>query len=286
MNYRLLAIDLDGTLFDSHGKVPQANIDALRRAGDAGVLVTLCTGRGLTEAKSAIDALGHRGLLVLANGALIADAESGKTLERATIEPHLVVEVIDKLAEGDDAVLVLFDPAKVEHDYLVVRPERLTDNTKWWFDYCGATYRGVERATEDDVHHAVRVGIVGPASHMPPVQRRIEDAFGGELFVQHFMAVDATEPNGEPTHVFEVFAAGVNKWSALQWLAECHDIRPQQIAAIGDYVNDLEMISGAGCGVAMANATPDVAAIADRTTATNDEAGVARAVEMMLSGAW
>lgn len=286
MKYRLLALDLDGTVFDSNGRVPAANAAAIQRAVDAGVLVSLCTGRGLTESRPALEALHFTGPLVLANGALIADAETGKTLERSVIEPRLALEVVEILADSDDAVLVLMDPARVEHDYLVVKPERLTENTRWWFDYCKARYATVDTATERDLHDAVRVGIVGPADKMPAAKRRIERAFGDRLFVQHFMAIEATEPKAMPIHIFEVFAAGVNKWSALAWLAECHDITPAQVAAIGDNVNDVEMLAGAGCGVAMANAVPQAMAVSDRVTGGHDEAGVAHAIDQLLSEAW
>lgn len=286
MKYRLLALDLDGTVFDSHGKVPAANIEAIHRMQDAGVLVALCTGRGLTESKPAIEALGFTGPLVLANGALVADAETGATLERAIIEPHVAMQVVDLLADSDDAVLALLDPAQAEHDYLVIKPERLTANTLWWFDYCSATYRGVDRPTEHDLRDAVRVGFVGSPQQMPGTRQRIVDVFGDRLFIQHFLAIDGTDEHPEPIHLFEVFAAGVNKWSALNWLAECYDIEPGEIAAIGDNINDVEMLAGAGCGVAMGNAVPEALAVSNRVTATHDEAGVAQAIERLMAEHW
>ncbi len=286
MKYQLLALDLDGTLFDSSGRMPEANVRAVQRAQGAGMLVALCTGRGLKEARSAVVALAHNTPLVLANGALISDPTTGRTLHRATIEPHISLAIIDELMTGDDAVLVLLDPAVSEHDYLVVRPQRLTANTRWWFDHVGASYQGVEAVTEDDLHHALRVGIVGPASHMPPVRRRLVDRFGESLFVQHFTAVAESEANPEPTHVLEVFAAGVHKWSGLQWLAREHGIPETAVAAIGDHINDVTMLRHAACGIAMANAVPEVLAVARQQTASNDDLGVAEAIDHLLAGDW
>ncbi len=286
MKYRLLALDLDGTLFDSSGQLPEGNRLAVRRAQDAGMTVALCTGRGLKESHRAIQGLAHAGPLVLANGALISDPATGRTLHRATLEPHMSLAVTDQLMTGDDAVLILLDPEVSDDDYLVVRPERLTANTRWWFDHVGATYRGTDRITEEDLHHAVRVGIVGPASHMPRVERGLVDRFGDSLFVQHFMAVAEDKADGEPVHVLEVFATGVNKWSGLAWLAEAHGIDPGQIAAIGDHINDVDMLANAGCGIAMANAVPQALAVAARRTASNDELGVAKAIDSLLDGSW
>jgi len=202
------------------------------------------------------------------------------------MEPHLSMPVIDALADGDDAVLVLLDPEVVDHDYLVIRPERLTDNTKWWFDYVGATYQGVDNVSEQDLHHAVRVGIVGPASHMPAVERELVERFGQTLFVQHFMAVAEDAASGEPVHVLEVFNRGVNKWAAINWLGEAHGFSGEQVVAIGDHINDVEMIAAAGCGIAMGNAVPQVREVANYQTADNDRDGVAKAIKRILSGEW
>lgn len=286
MRYRLLGIDLDGTLFDSAGRLPRENVAAIRRAERAGMVVALCTGRGWKESRSAVEALDHRGPLVLANGALISEAETGRTLHRAVIEPHLSRSVVDHLAAMNEAVLILLDPAECEHDYLVVQPEKLTANTRWWFDYVGATWREVGRATEEDLHHALRVGIVGPESRMPAVRGSVARVFGERVFVQHFMAVAGGPADGEAVHVLEVFAPGVNKWAALRMVAEGHGIEASAVAAVGDHINDVAMIRGAGCGIAMANAVEQVMAVADRRTASNDEAGVAAAIDRLLGGAW
>lgn len=286
LKYRLLALDLDGTLLDSAGAVPSANIQAIGRAADAGLVTVLCTGRGLKESQSVIDQLNHNSPLVLANGALVIDPIQRRTLHRAALEPRVALSVIEHLEAGDDAILILLDPCEVQEDYLILRPGRMTDNTRWWFDRVGATYRGVEHIEEHDLHHALRVGIVGPASHMPGVQAGLVEQFGNGIFVQHFMAVDRDGPRDEPVHILEVFSDGVSKWSALQWLAQARGIEPGQIVAIGDQINDLEMIRNAGLGIAMANAVPPVLDIAGRVTASNDQAGVAGAIDQLLAGWW
>lgn len=286
LKYRLLAVDLDGTLLDDQGRVPLANVQAMHAANAAGLLTVLCTGRGLKEAQGVIDELSQDNPLILANGALITDPASGRTMHRATLEPHVALRVVEHLEAGDDAILVLLDPDQVPDDYIVIRPDRMTENTRWWFDLVGATYRGVDRVTEEDLHHALRVGIVGPASHMPPVQASLKQRFGQGIFVQHFMAADKANSRGEPVHILEVFTDGVSKWSALGWLAEAGGIGPGQIAAIGDQINDIEMIRHAGLGIAMANAVESIKALAVRTTKANGQAGVAWAIDRLLDGRW
>jgi len=282
----MLAIDLDGTLLDSRGQVPEANLRAVERARQAGVLVVLCTGRGLTESRGVMAALDHHGPIVLAGGAHVSDPLSGKTLYRAIIEPTLAAELIEHLDPSTHAVVALLDPEPWGHDYLVVGAENLTRNTRWWFEKIGARIRAVPRPTEQDLHHILRVGIVGPARLMPPVQQSVQSRFGPRVVVQHFTAVADSTTREELVDVLEVFGAGVSKWAGLTWLAGEHGIALHEVAAIGDQINDISMIERAACGVAMANAVPAVQRIARYQTASNDQAGVAQAIHHMLAGDW
>jgi HAD superfamily hydrolase (TIGR01484 family) len=284
MKYRMIALDLDGTLLDSSGTVTPLNREAVARAREAGVLVVLCTGRGLAESAAAIEALSHRGPVVLAGGALVADPTNGKTLHRAVIAPYLARELVNHFVEAGHAALILPDPDPQDFDYIVVNPGALTPNTRWWFKMIGAEIHYVEEASDPDLHHALRVGIVGPPGAMPAMQQSLERRFGTQIMVQHFVAVK--QDRGEDVHVLETFAAGVSKWSGLTWLASEHGIALDEVAAIGDHVNDIIMINNAACGVAMANAVDGVMAVADRVTGTNDASGVADAIDRMLSGEW
>lgn len=283
MKYRMLAIDLDGTLLDCRGGVSAANRAAVERARDAGLLVVLCTGRGLTESRPAIKALDHHGPIVLACGAVVADPTTGKTLHKAVIEPQLAGQIIEHLDPQVHNVIALLDPEVEGCDYLVVNESRMNSNTRWWFDMIGARLKCVACPSAQDLHHVLRVGIVAPPAVMVPVQASLEERFGSRIVVQHFMAVRMDENEVE---VLEVFAQGVNKWAGLCWLAEEHGIPHGQIAAIGDQINDVSMIRHAACGIAMGNAVPAVLDVAHRVTTTNDESGVAHAIEHLLDGRW
>lgn len=283
MKYRMLAIDLDGTMLDSMGMVSAENKAAVRRAHEAGVLVVLCTGRGLTESRPAINALDHHGPIVLACGAVVADPTTGKTLHRAVIEPQLAHQIIQALDPQTHNVIALLDPEVEGCDYLVVNEGRMNGNTRWWFDMIGARLKCVETPSVQDLHHVLRVGIVAPPAVMAPVQAMLEERFGSRIVVQHFMAVRMDENEVE---VLEVFAQGVNKWAGLQWLADEHGVPHDQIAAIGDQINDISMVRHAACGIAMGNAVPALLDVADRVTASNDESGVAQAIEHILDGRW
>jgi Cof subfamily protein (haloacid dehalogenase superfamily) len=284
MRYRMLAIDLDGTLLDSEGRVPDVNLAALEKAKAEGLLVVLCTGRGFREARRVIGTTAHEGPVVLAGGALVTDPTTGRTLHRAIIEPGLAAEVVEHLRRLDYAVLVVLDPEPMQCDYLIAGAHNLTENTRWWLHHIGARIQYREEPTAEEMHHALRVGIVAEPEEMPPVQAELVETFGDRVLVQHFAAVK--QRDGAELHVLEVFAAGVHKWSGLQWLAREHEVGLDEVAAIGDHINDLSMIEAAGCGIAMGNAVEPVRRAARHVTDSNDEGGVATAIDRILGGQW
>ena len=283
MKYRMIALDIDGTLLDGSGRLPQQNRKAINRAAEAGVQIVLCTGRGLAETRHVIDDLEHHEPVVLACGAHVACGATGKTLHRRPIDPALAHELVHHFDHDRYAVLISPDPEAVDHDYMVVAGHNMTDNTRWWFDNINARVRHVETPSQEDLDHALRIAIVGPPDPMPAIQDSILKRFPQRVEVQHFAAI---QQHNEVLHLLEVFAEGVNKWTALQWMAAARGIDDREIAAIGDQINDLQMIREAGCGVAMSNAADVVRAAADRTTDSNDAAGVARAIDRLLEGRW
>jgi Cof subfamily protein (haloacid dehalogenase superfamily) len=288
MKYRLLAIDLDGTLFDPSGAVTDTNRAAIRRAADAGVIVALCTGRGLCETLPTAQLLDHHGPMILAGGAIVVDPHpephKRRTLHRATVEPDLARELALRLHGHGHAVLILLDPIAENHDYLILDEPRLTDNTRWWFSQIHARIKLADQLYDEDLQHVIRVGVVGDAESMPDLENDICSVFGDRVYTQYFTAIQS--PGGQDINILEIFAAGVNKSQGVAWLAREHGIDPSEVAAIGDHINDEEMVREAACGVAMGNAVESVRQAADRITRTNAEDGVAHAIEMMLAGKW
>ena len=146
--------------------------------------------------------------------------------------------------------------------------------------------------TDDEHHeHTVRIGACGLASSVARVKNDLAPLCEGRAFIHHFSAVISDEhaasiPAGETVHVLEVFDAGANKWTAVDRLARECGVEASRIAAIGDEVNDESMIRHAGLGVAMGNAVPRVREAASRRTRTNDDDGVAHAIENILRGEW
>ena len=119
-----------------------------------------------------------------------------------------------------------------------------------------------------------------------PIAKCLRETVGDRCFLQHWSAVTQTEAVGSCTHLLEVFCANVNKWTMIEAHCARHQIDRQRVAAIGDGLNDIELVREAGLGIAMGNASPEVMAVADRVTTGHEVDGVAEAIDRILCGAW
>lgn len=295
LNYDLLAVDLDGTLLDSSGRVSDRNIRALTRARDAGLRVTVCTGRGLIECAHILEKIAQADPVVVAGGSILACPRTRTTMHRFALNEAMVRRAVDRLLGHRHPVMVLKDPAEAGYDYLMVQgAERhaLDPVTVWWFEQLKVRVRYAASIDEDEhPGHTVRVGVCGLSGAMRQIHGDMSAAFGEHATMHHFPAVIGPQhagrlPEGESLHILEVFAREASKWSAIRWLARRHGIAEARIAAIGDEINDVPMIKGAGLGVAMGNAVGAVRDAAQRRTLSNDDHGVAHAVERILDGEW
>lgn len=298
--YDLIAIDLDGTLLDARHRISADNLRAIERARQAGYLVTICTGRGWVECREYARQIRQSEPAIVAGGAIVTCSQTERTLHRFPIDHTLVADLSRCMIDHGHAVLVLKDPDATGsapgargHDYLVVSPrgeEGIDPVSRWWFRQMNVNIRVVPSLEHDDhPEHTVRVGICGPRSETSRAADEIRERFGGSVQFHHFGAVVPDAAPGDPggqVLIFEAFEKTVNKWTAIQWLARRHGLSESRVVAIGNDINDIAMLENAGLSVAVANAIPEALAAADRTTRSNEQAGVAHAIDQILAGEW
>lgn len=290
--YRLLALDLDGTLLDAASRLSPANRAAVGRAIDAGLEVVVCTGRGFAECRHVLDDLTMAGAAVVAGGAMTVQLPSGETLHRSAMPADLVRDVSRILnAATGHYVLLLKDRSATGVDYVLLGDGRVDAASEWWFNQVPVAVQRAERF-EDDPHpdETIRLGIVTTAREMKRLGARVVEEFGRRTFVHHFPVINS-DGNGRhladnAIHLMEIFNAETNKWSAISALAAQRGVAAEQIAAIGDEINDVAMIRHAGLGIAMGNAIDPIKQVADRITLDQAEDGVAHAIEQILARAW
>ena len=184
--YRLIAIDLDGTLLNHEGKVTQANKLAIRRALEAGFRVVFATGRNYYESRHVIDEIGHYDAAVFVGGASIVDTNGGETLHRQLIEPELARAVCLLLERYELPPMVLQDRELAGVDFLVGQvplPKVVSD----WHHRHDALVRQVRSWQEAGFAHTMRVGTLGPAMAVAAAEAALQAKFAERLFSYRVM---------------------------------------------------------------------------------------------------
>jgi hydroxymethylpyrimidine pyrophosphatase-like HAD family hydrolase len=203
------------------------------------------------------------------------------------LESDLVRDVALHLLEDGHKVLILKDSYATGFDYLTVGNGDLDPASEWWFAHLPVQVRHVNTLDEDEhPHDTVRAGAVGCHTKLGPLASQLRQALSGRCCLQHWSAVTATHSIGSPTHLLEVFTTDVNKWTMIERYCAANSFATERVAAIGDGLNDVELLRNAGLGVAMSNAGPEAMAAADRFTDDHENDGVAKAIERILDGRW
>jgi hypothetical protein len=274
--YRLLAIDIDGTLVNSRDELTPATRAALVRAGEAGLRVVLATGRRYSHALPLVEPLGIDVPLVTASGALVKDPLDHRTLYQARFEPQVLLDALALVDRcGYDPVLCA-DTFADGFDYYHASHEARTPELAYYLRMNpgrGRLWPELVKSPPPDVFGGF---VVGTLVQMQELETVLQREMPGKL---HTHVLHPPRYTGFFT---EISPAGVTKWSAIQQLARDWGIDESEICAVGDDVNDIPMIRAAGLGVAMGNALPAVKAAADRIAPGHDEDGLVAVVEWLL----
>ncbi len=283
MNPRMIVIDLDGTLLDPGGMVPEAHRSAISRARDNGLEVVVATGRNWSESRPALAAIEADGVMIGAGGAMLCDARSGGTLLRSALPSELVRSITDCLLRHGHLVHLLQDHSHEGRDYIMVGTKDPDPATTWWLEAHDVSVERIDEPGPRAFEHTVRVGTVGDEESLQAAVVELEESMGSEVMLQHWPAVVESRATGQPVHLLEVFNAGVDKWTMVEHLLQQRSITPAEVVAIGDGLNDVRMIGEAGHGIAMAQGDPRVHAVADHVVGCNSSGGVAEAIDLALS---
>ena len=275
--YKLLAVDLDGTLLDSTDRLPEENRAALHRAHEAGLIVCLTTGRCFSETRQVLQAIGlDLDVAVTVVGAIVSEVATGRTLHAEPIKPAALERVCRYLTERGLSFLLQHDGANCDVDYSVVRRRRWNASYDRWFEVLGCLGRVVEDWA--DLSEAVyRVTLIETPEFFKTFEPQAVKALPPELVNSNAIYVP---PYG--VHVLEFVDPQVNKWFGLERVCAARGIRAEEVVAIGDAINDLAMIREAGVSFAMDNADERIKRLATHVTSSNDQAGAAQAINQVL----
>ncbi|MAT81417.1 MAG: hypothetical protein CMJ29_07195 [Phycisphaerae bacterium] len=278
----LIVIDLDGTLLCPRGQVSESNRRALAEARGAGVRIMIATGRTHVECRQILEAIDYQGPMVVASGAALIDLPSESTLDRDLMDQDDVVVLSEIMRDHDCASLILKDRHAVGYDYLIVGSQHLHPVSNWWFDAHGIACRTADSAEEDShPEDTLRIACIGAPDLMGQAAERVSDRLGQSVSWRHWPAVGR---EGEVVHMLEVFGSGVDKWTMVERYAIDQGIPRERVAAIGDGLNDIQLLRECGFGIAVDNADDQVIEAADARTGCHSQDGVADAVDRLLRG--
>jgi Cof subfamily protein (haloacid dehalogenase superfamily) len=268
----LLAIDIDGTLLDSEGRVPAANLEALARASAAGIEIALATGRRYDFARPVFEALPGPLTLILSNGAIVK-LRDGTTVARHLLPREVARGVLARLPDHRDGTAVTFDRPREGQvvfeaiDWDHPRHGRFFEANR---PFVTAVSPLEACLTEDPV----QVMFSGGCAEM----RRVFDELRGDPGY----TATLTEYLHRDFSLVDIIRAGCSKGSALAEWAARRGLRREHVLAIGDNMNDLDMLEFAGTAVVMGNGCDELKARGWPVTATNDDCGLAQAVETFV----
>lgn len=272
---RLLAVDIDGTLLNSQFKISPEDLGALRRAREQGVEVILATGRRHAFALPIALQLGFDFSLISSNGA-ITRSLSGETFHRDLLPATTCRRLCAAMKEFRGHSVLTFDK-EAKGAIVLERMDKLTGSIQKWLEKNLEFIDFVIPVEDSLITDPVQAMFCGPIARMAEVLRAIE---GSGLAKQ--VTVLRTEYPVRDLSIIDILHAGCSKGHALERLARQRGIAREEIMAIGDNFNDIEMLAIAGRAFVMGNASEEMRNRGWEVTLSNDRNGVAAAVEQGL----
>jgi hypothetical protein len=278
---RLLAIDIDGTLLDSRGRLPDAHRHALVDASARGIEVALATGRSFHFTQPIADLLPIPLTLIVNNGALVKD-RSGVSVMRHLLDRDVAHRVLADTHVHRESVAIMFD-RPIGHDMRQMIYEHMDwshPNRRGYFEKNKAFIAQsavplAETLTEDPIQVMFNGGV--------EPMRALVAALRAMPIADRF-SVAVTEYEKRDFTLIDVNGAGCSKGSTLARWAAARGLTRDEVMAVGDNLNDVEMLDFAGTAVVMGNATDAIKARGYRVTGTNDDDGLAEAIHFTLKG--
>lgn len=285
--YKLVAIDLDGTMLNSYGIVTENTKKAIKETIQKGIDVIIASGRPIDSIKSIANEIGSKNYFIAGNGALIYDIQEEKILYENYLSKEKVLEIIKMCEENSIAYNVYTDKTilstALKYNVLYYYKENLKkpEDKQTHINIVENMYSYIKNMNEEkflkiticDENKSIFQSIIKKLDEIEEIE---------VLDVSHMsrkMIQQGTEEIPIEYYYTEISSKNVDKWYAIEYLISKLGIKKEEVVAIGDNINDKKMIEEVGFGVAMGQSTPLLKEIANYITKSNEEDGVVVALD-------
>ena len=284
--YKLIAIDLDGTLLNSYGQVSDKNRLALKQAQENGTEIVLASGRSTNSVKNIANDIGNNKYIICGNGSLIYDLQMEEIIYDKFIEKKKALQIIN-ICEQNSIYYNVYTENMViaktlSNNVMFYHQENANkhDSKKTKINLVKNIYDYVQNLENENI---LKFTISDTSSIIfNSIIRKLREIKNIDVLdVAHMsrkIIKSGTEEVSLEYYYTEITSKDVDKWNAIEWLAKRLNIQKDEIMTIGDNINDKLMIENAGLGVAMGNSAPYIKEIADKVVASNNEDGVSEAI--------
>ena len=285
--YKLVAIDLDGTMLNHYGEISEKTKETVTKCIEKGIEIVLASGRPIDSIRTIAKSLGIQGYFVAGNGALIYDIKNDEMIYKNYIKKEKVLDIIQICEYKSIAYNIYTDKmiltTNLKFNVLYYYKENLKreESKRTNISIVENMYEYVKQMKEENF---LKITICDENNSIfNSITKKIKEINEIEVLEVAHMSRKMIKQGTEeiPVEYFytEISASNVDKWNAIDFLIKRLDIKPEEVIAIGDNINDKKMIENAGIGIAMKESTPEIIKVAKEVTDTNDNDGVASALE-------
>ncbi len=285
--YKLVAIDLDGTMLNGYGVVTENTKNRIKDTIQKGIEVIIASGRPMDSIKTIAKEIGSQKYFIAGNGALVYDIQKEEIIYDKFLTKEKVLEIIKVCEENSISYNVYTDKTilakALEYNVLYYQKENLKkeESKQTKISIVKNMYEYVMNKKDEkflklticDKNQTIFQSII----------RKLRKINGIDVLdISHMSRKTIKQGTKEKVieyYYTEITTQNVDKWNAITYLMEKLGIQKEEVITIGDNMNDKTMIQEAGLGVVMGGSTPMVTEIADYVTSSNDEEGVAKALE-------
>ena len=288
--YKLIAIDIDGTLLNSYGQVSEENKKAIQKALDKNIEIVLTSGRMPKAILPIANEINANKYIISGNGTSIYDVQKGETLYNNYMNKKKVLEIVD-ICEKNSMFYCIYTNSVIlakslNYNILFYHNENKKNSAdkKININIINDIYNYVQQYKEDDflkiticdTDTAVFKNIINKI-------KKVKDIDVLEVSHMSKKIINYGSEEIEISYYYtEITNENVNKWSAIEKLIEKLKITKEETMTIGDNTNDKEMIQNSGLGIVTGNSNPQMKKIAKDIVASNNESGVAEAINKYI----